>query len=384
MKRILTWLWLLTKRLYKKPTFLVLLALIPALVIGYGTVAREDSGVVTIALAAHDNEDPMANAIMDDLMESNLIHFYRCDTPEEAKKLLNTGKADAAWIFAEDLEAKLCKFISATFKQSVVEVIERQSSIPMKLTREKLSGTVFAHCSPYIYLNYIRTEIPQLKNVSDEQLLAYYDQIKIEGRLFEFTTLDGEAAGDLLENSSYLTSPVRGMLAVVVTLCGLAGAMYAKQDEKLGTFSWMPEKKRPLAELAGEAVCVANAAVATVIALACMGATVHFLREMLALVLFVIAVCAFCTLVSRLCGSLQMLGMWTPVLLVVMLVICPVFFDLGYLFWLQLLFPVTYYVNGVYTDQYLLWAPVYAAVCFAISYGIDCLRAAHFQSRIHH
>ena len=84
------------------------------------------------------------------------------------------------------------------------------------------------------------------------RIRAYYEATKIEGRLFEFSTVDGEPATDLLENASYLTSPVRGLLAVVVTLCGLAGAMYAKQDEKLGTFSWMPEKKRPLAELAGE------------------------------------------------------------------------------------------------------------------------------------
>ena len=76
MKRILIWLWLLTKRLYKKPTFLVLLALIPALVLGYSTVARQDSGVVTIALAAYDNNDPMANAIMDDLMQTECGRDY--------------------------------------------------------------------------------------------------------------------------------------------------------------------------------------------------------------------------------------------------------------------------------------------------------------------
>ena len=383
MKRILIWLWLLTKRLYKKPTFLVLLALIPALVLGYSTVARQDSGIVTIALAAYDNNDPMANAIMDDLMQSKLLYFRRCDTPEEANSLLNTGKADAAWIFAEDLEAKLCKFITATFKQSVVEIIERQSTIPMKLTREKLSGTVFAHLSPNIYLNYIRTKIPQLKNITNEQLLEYYENVKVEGRLFEFFTLDGEPAGDMLESDSYLTSPIRGMLAVVVTLCGLAGAMYAKQDEKRGTFSWMPERKRPLTELAGLLVCVVNASVAVVIALVFMGVTVGFIRELLALVLFVVAVCAFCMLISRLCGSLQMLGMWTPVLLVVMLIVCPVFFDLGNLFWLQLMFPVTYYVNGIYTNQYLLLTLIYTMVCFALCAGIDKLRLSHFLKKAH-
>lgn len=384
MKRVFTWLWLLTKRLYKKPTFLVLLALIPALVLGYGMVAREDSGLVTIAIACRDNNDPMANAIMEDLMKSDVVYFRRCDTPEEAKALLNRGKAEAAWIFTDHFEENIYKYIAATFHQPVVEITERQSTIPMKLTREKLSGTIFEHMSPHIYLSYIRSEIPQLAHISDEQLLGYYEATKIEGRLFEFSTVDGEPATDLLENASYLTSPVRGLLAVVVTLCGLAGAMYAKQDEKLGTFSWMPEKKRPLAELAGEAVCVGNAAVVTLIALALMGATTDLLRELLALALFVLAVCAFSMLVSRLCGSQQMIGMWTPVLLVVMLVICPVFFDFAALFRLQLLFPPTYYVNGAYGSQYLIWAPIYIAVCFALCALIDKLRAFHRHKMSHH
>ena len=38
MKKYLLWLWLLTKRLYKKPTFLAILVLIPLLVLGYSAV----------------------------------------------------------------------------------------------------------------------------------------------------------------------------------------------------------------------------------------------------------------------------------------------------------------------------------------------------------
>ena len=52
----LVWTWLLTKRLYKKWTFLLLLALIPALVLGYGLVDKGDAGVLTIALSCQDWE----------------------------------------------------------------------------------------------------------------------------------------------------------------------------------------------------------------------------------------------------------------------------------------------------------------------------------------
>ncbi len=373
LRRIGMWLWLLTKRLYKKPTFLVILALIPALVLGYGMVAREESGVMTIALAAQDNSDPLAQSMIADLMESKLISYRLCDTPKEAMQLLETGKADAAWIFADDLEARICKFITSIFRRSVVQVVERESNVAMLLAREKLSGTVFAHCSPYIYLEYIRSEVPQLDSLSDEQLLAYYEDVQISGRLFEFSFMDGTDATDLLESSSYLTSPIRGLLAVAVVLCGLAGAMYAKQDEKKGTFGWMKHSVKPLAELAGEVICVANAAIAMVLALALSGVTEHWLRETVALMLFVLSVAAFSMLVSRLCADLRILCMWTPILLVVMLVVCPVLFDLGDMFELQLLFPPTYYINGIYNDLYLICTPVYTLACLGLCFGIDKL-----------
>lgn len=374
MKKMFIWLWLFTKRLYKKPTFLVLLALIPLLVLGYSTVARQDSGVVSIALASYDNEDRLTNAIMDDLGESKLISFHRCDTPEKAMQLLETGRVDAAWIFPAKLVDKFCKFINSPFNPSFIKVVERQSTIPLKLAREKLSGAVFAHCTPQLYLNYIRREIPQLKNVADEELLKHYEAIKVDGRLFEFSFMDGTNADELLEKSSYMTAPVRGLLAVVVVLCGLAGAMYAMQDEKRGTFAWLPERKRPFAELAGELICTANASVAMVIALALFGVTEHWLREAVNLLLFILAVCAFSMLVSRLCVSLRVLCTAAPVLLVTMIAICPVLFDLGQFYQLQLLFPPTYYINAVYSNQYLLWMAFYALICFALCFGIDKLR----------
>ena len=49
-----------------------------------------------------------------------------------------------------------------------------------------------------------------------------------------------------------------------------------------------------------------------------------------------------------------------PVLVVVMLVVCPVFFDLGVLRQVQDLFPPTYFVNAAYNGRYLLYLPVYS------------------------
>ena len=76
MKRLLMWFWMLSKRLYKKPTFLVLMLLIPLCVGIFAGAAQEESGFVHIALAREQADDPIATAIMDKLSaETSLLHF---------------------------------------------------------------------------------------------------------------------------------------------------------------------------------------------------------------------------------------------------------------------------------------------------------------------
>ena len=67
MKKAILWCWLLTKRLYKKPTYLVILALIPALVFGYSALTQTgDSGMMTVALTQEQE-----NATVAELFEEN-------------------------------------------------------------------------------------------------------------------------------------------------------------------------------------------------------------------------------------------------------------------------------------------------------------------------
>ena len=76
MGKMLRWAGLLWKRLFKKPTFLMLLVLIPLLVACYGLVSQEDSGVITIALASRSPQvEPLTRSVWDELMESQLILY---------------------------------------------------------------------------------------------------------------------------------------------------------------------------------------------------------------------------------------------------------------------------------------------------------------------
>lgn len=361
------WLFLLNKRLYKKLTFLLILALIPALVMGYGLTAQEESGILTIALA-QEGDDPMAEAVMQDLKENtNLLRFVFCDTPDSAQKMITDGKADAAWIFAEDMEALVYKFVQNQAKKNAfVQIIERSSTIPLKLAREKLSGTVFGHCSATFYLAYIRKNVPQLDDMSDAQLLEYYNNFTEDIDLFEFTYLDGANGSEDAENANYLLTPVRGMLAVIVVLGALAAAMYYIRDEQTGTFALVPQRRKASVEFSCQMIAVVNISAVVLIAMLLTGMAGTFGRELLISVLYAISTALFGMTVRRLCGSLAAVGTALPLLIVVMLVVCPVFFDLGALRALQYLFPPTYYINAVNSNYYLLLMAAYSLALLAV------------------
>lgn len=369
MKRLVKWFWLLNKRLYKKISFILILLLIPVLVLSYSNVAQEDSGVLTIALAQVGNDVMATNVIRDLTEENSLVRFLSCESPQAAKKLVTDGDADAAWIFPEDMEAKVYRFVAnASRKNAFIQVIERDSSIPVILAREKLSGAMYANCSQAMFISYIRNHVPQLNEKTDEQLLVHYNAISVDGDFFRFSLMESSQTPQVAEDANYLLTPVRGLLAIVTVLSGLAMAMYYIQDERAGAFAWIPERRKGSVEFGCQMICVLNVSAVILIALAFSGLTVSLGREVLTLLLYAICTALFCMTLRRLCGKLAVLGTVLPLLIVVMLVVCPVFFDLREVRSLQYIFPPTYYINAQYSDRFLLLMGVYSLALLLIYY----------------
>ncbi len=366
------WLLLLSKRLYKRVTFLVILILLPVSLLGYGAVASQDSGMLTLALAAEDPADPMAVQILDELKNSSqLLRFRICQTPQEAQNLVTAGKADAAWIFPAQMQHRLAAFVaSRSSRDAVVRVVQREETIMLRLAREKLSGTLFSYGARQLYLDYLREHVPELNALSDAALMDYYNQVRIDGNLFQFSDIYGNE-----KKQNYLLSPIRGLLAIVVTAGALASAMYFLQDSRHGTFSWVPQRRLFLVELGCQMVSGGNLTAAALLCLALTGQAAGLVRELLVMLLFCLGCAAFSMLLRRLCGNLAALGILLPVVVVIMAVVCPVFVDLNSLRALQYLFPPTYYIGAASTNAYLGYLAVYTAVCLAGCWVLD-LRTA--------
>lgn len=373
MSRWFRWLLMLSKRLYKRAAFVAILVLIPVAVVALQTAAQAESGFLHVVLAQADPDDPISSELVDRFMsEESLVHFSYAADPRTATDMVIDGEADAAWIFPDDMQQRVNAFVSSNYSRGgFVTVVEREQTVLSRIIHEKLTFSLQEYTSRACYLHFTRDRIEQLKDLTDEELLAYYSEVEFSEELFLFRNPDG--ATSTKPDANYLTAPVRGLLGVLVVLCGLAAALFYFRDREHGTFSLVPECKQSAVAFACLFIAVLNVTIVVLAALLLSGVAVFWLKELLIVLLYGLSCAAFCLLVLRLCGSVRVLAAVLPLLVVTMIALCPIFFDFRPLMALQMLFPPTYFVNAGHDDRWLWYMALYAVVCVLLALMVEQL-----------
>lgn len=378
MTRILKWFFMLSKRLYKKASFVTLLVLIPLCVFAFSFAANQDSGFVHIVLAQNDSSDNISSEIIDELLnEKSLVNFTVADTPDSAIENVKNGLADEAWIFPDDTEAELKGFIDGN-KDYVVSVVTKEQSVSLQLARDKLVGALYKYCTKAYYIDYIRANISDLDGLSDQELITYFEKVNVDEDLFVY----GNPAdlSDNYDDTNYLTSPIRGLLAVLVLLCGMAATLYYMQDEITGTFARVKQRKKGLTALGCVLTAIVNVSVVILLSLYLCSLTGNIFKEILSLLLYAFCLASFCLLLKEIFTSLRFYAAVIPLFAVVLIGVCPVFFDFKSMSGVQMIFPPTYYVKAVYDSSYLIYMIVYTVIGFFLSFGLQEVRR-HVKNR---
>ena len=162
MRKWALWLWLLTKRLLKKKSFAVLLMMLPLLLVCCTAIDWEDSGMVTVVLATEKPADILAERVISELKEdSSWIRFLEAESAEAAVETVRQGRADAAWIFPEDMATQIAEFVKNK-SATVVRIVQREESVLLRLTAETLNGALFRLWAEPVYLNYLKQMAPEV------------------------------------------------------------------------------------------------------------------------------------------------------------------------------------------------------------------------------
>ena len=380
MKKFMTFIrrfFILNKRLLKKPAFLSILLLIPILVCALAIASDGgENGVLTVSLAAFDYSDPLASEIIDDLQnERGLVRFIKTENPAQAQALVESGKADAAWIFPDQMKKKIDEFVSfPNPRNAFVAVIQREDNILLKISHEKLNAVLYPYLSLALTENYVYVNIISQQELDESTLKEFYDAVSAEGDdLFKLTYSSDQGSVNG-ESANYLLSPVRGLMAVAILLCGFAAAMFYMRDEEMGTFDRMPIKRRFFFSLGYHSVAVTDIALIALVTLLITGLSVGFLRELFAMIVYILITVGFCIGLRLLCRDIRILGALAPVITVVSTVLCPIFFISPDLPIIQYLLPTYYYVNAIYKPEFLGFALIYAVIIYGADYLIYRMR----------
>lgn len=368
IKKMLTWQYMFTKRLFHKYSFILILLIIPVSVFALSTVSGQDAGVMKVALCCDGECDAVTNEIFSSLVSGDSIIKYKTyPSPEEALEAVKGQKADVAWIFEENFQEKLAKYASDEFSGKLVEVVATEDTIPVKLSNEALFASFFKYFSYEMYKDFVYSEVVT-ENVSEDVIKEYYNKFITDESIVEVKKIN---SGDALPQANYIVAPVRGFLAVLIMLCGLAAALYFLSDMARGKYDWLPQTKRLLPAFAScfSAVLVASAVV--FVTLLAAGMTGFILREIICIITFILAATAFCLLICTVFRSAGKLGALIPFIIILMLVFSPVFFSINKFYPVHLLFPTYYYLNSVTNLSFAGYAVIYSAVMYLLAGGLN-------------
>ncbi|HCH27927.1 MAG TPA: hypothetical protein DEW35_00310 [Ruminococcaceae bacterium] len=351
MKRIITMAYLIQKRLFKKPSFIIILLLIPLAVISVMTVAKKEATFLKIAVYPGNSADKSLKSVISNILEhEDIINFEFFEDAATAKNAVAYGKADGAWIFPANFEDSITKFVNnPSSNEELIEIYYQEENIPTKLSNELLFGSVFPEIAKKIYLNYINNDLKLKDKFSEEELLNIYDRINTGDKIITFVDADGE------ENpkTEYLISPVRGVLSIFIMISAFASAMYFYSDSNMGAFTVMPKKRRLFLLLCSVFFGAFDCAAVSFISLCFTPLFTSFGIELFSLLLLVLNVSAFSAFFSVLLAKPERIGVFSVFMSLFVFAFCPIFFTFKVPV-IQSLLPQTYYLNA-YTANSLIF-----------------------------
>lgn len=373
-KKYLLWFLMLGKRLLCKKTFVALLCLIPLFVpVTHSILLNSKSSILEIALCNPDN-DPVTAEITDKLTsEQNIISYTVVTSPEEAKQLVKSGKADGAWIFTPELGKNTSRAVSGIFKIPLVSVVEREDTVPLMLSREVLYGAMYNALSYSIFEDFIFEDMQLKGKVNETTLKNYYTNEKRLGDIVEIKPLNSDLNP---VEANILTAPLRGLVALLVVVCTFAAMLYFLKDRKEGRFSWLSPANRIMPALGGCLAAAVLSGITVFVTLQLSGISTGFFRELLSMLFFITATTGFCLVFCAVFSSPTVPGALLPGIAIGMLLAAPVFFEFPGLEFIKLLSPLNYYIYSLYDTSRFSGFAIYCVSVYSVAFAIN-----HIKSR---
>lgn len=361
--RLVMWCLLLQKRLFKKPAFWLILLSVLLVAEGTEKMTGLEKGILTILIFEEEPGSVLSKDALERLRQKNpMLSIREVNDREAAIKAVEKGDVDCVWIFpAFDGDWKE-EVVSSN--RAAVTVVEREDTVYLQLARERLFGLLYPELAGTLYRQFVLQRLDE--NVRNEVLEENYRKSLVREEIFQSLTLGEKPGTREGEETDYLLMPVRGMLILLVMLCGFAASLYRMQDEEKGTFAGMEEERRNLVGATGSILAMADVSAVVLAAFFLSDVAVSLGREILLMILYLGMVLGYCSFIRHLCKTIHRLGVCVPILMMAAFVLCPIFFSVRAPL-LQLLFPPYYYLQAIEQDVWIYGMVLYIGAGILLS-----------------
>ena len=348
----------------KKPAFLVILILMPLLALGLSLVTGQESGAFTAAVYA-DPADEAASAFLITLEEAKtIIRLSPCDSEEAVFRAVENGEAEVGWIFRKGFAERLADYVRGVKEEPLVTLVEQEDNVLISLSRERLYTILFPQISYLLF----REKALSLKIdpvPTEEELRSYYENVD-PAEITSFVDVRGRE----VKTSSFLVSPARGMLALLILEGGIAGAIFCAEDEGRGVFLRMTRPRRLAVKATAVFLPVADLSLTAYFALWLAGLLTDPLYEILLLLLYLFAAAGLSLLLLAILRAPRPLGLTALFAALLSLALTPTFLDVSGAGYLSFLLPATAYLRSVLVPANVKGLVLYAVLTLSASFLI--------------
>ncbi len=333
LRRFWTWLRLSGKRLLKKPTFVIIVLMLPAVLLLYRVLITEDDGKLHVAVYFEEKDDLAAEylrVLQQDVPEEFL--YYVCDSEEDLYSDVAAGRAECGYVFSADMGGKI---LTDDWKGMITAVVSERTvygGFVNEITYVKLLRIIGGELS----VDYLvrRSGVEISREEAEQRIRKIYAEKEPKMDLVEYAYINSET-GDIVsaeeagEPVSVLTKPIRGTVAIFILLTALAGLVFWYQDDAEGRFRVMARERRPLISFASLLLPTAMASLVGLVCLAVSGLWTTTWRELTTMFLYMLLCTCFANILRFLIPSVHAVCAMIPIFVLISYLGCPILLDIA-------------------------------------------------------
>ena len=351
MKKYILWIYMITKRLFRKPLFLFTLFLIPLTVLLLHASANKQDGAINVLLYTDADQNSYSQEIISDLLSQSgtVISFKRCDSPEEIRQEILAGRADCGYCFPNDLELALVNYEKKG--TPFIEAIQESGNFSPALMQEMVFSSFYEKLCFYILDTHVTDKTGETVT---ETLKQHFEANQIEQSFFRFTYADGSENTVLTtNNANYMLLPMRGIAAAFILLSAMVGALFWYEDDKKQLFCWLTPQTKHLISFLYMAIPTFLSSLVGLGSIYLAGSQSSFANECISMLLFLLATSCFCFFLNTLIPNLPLFLTTIPLCITGSILLSPVFINLSIYNsgckTLSYFTPVSHYLNSIHS-----------------------------------